>query len=170
MNEGIKQFFHQFLHPQRIIEEKGTVVEIRPKRLAIVECASKSACSGCGAAGNCCQSGPGANTRRIMADNIPCARVGDNVRVEIETSAGILDSESVQYIVAFVMLALGLGLGYGIASIIAVGMPAAALSVLMGLAFMCGALGILRFGRKAVVQTALARIVEIEQINPEDKA
>jgi hypothetical protein len=49
-------------------------------------------------------------------------------------------------------------------------MPAAALSVLMGLAFMCGALGILRFGRKAVVQTALARIVEIEQINPEDKA
>jgi hypothetical protein len=76
----------------------------------------------------------------------------------------------VQYIVAFVMLALGLGLGYGIASIIAVGMPAAALSVLMGLAFMCGSLGILRFGRRAVVQTALARIVEIEQINPEDKA
>jgi len=170
MNDAIKEFFHQLLHPQRTITESGTVVEIKPKRLALVECASKSACSGCGAAGNCCNKGPGTDTRRILADNIPCARVGDRVKVEIETSAGILDSESVQYMIAFVMLALGLGLGYGIASVLAVGISAAALAVLVGAAFMVGSIGILRFGRQAIVQTALARIVEIEQISPKDKA
>lgn len=170
MTDAIKQFLHKLLHTQRIISEIGTVVEIKPKRLALVECASKSACAGCGAAGSCCEKGPGGDTRRILADNIPCARVGDRVRVEIETSAGILDSETIQYMIAFVMLALGLGLGYGIASVLPVGISAAALAVLVGAAFMVGAIGILRFGRQAVVQTALARIVEIEQISPKDKA
>ena len=169
MNDAIKQFFYQLLHPQRTISESGTVVEIKPKRLALVECASKSACTGCSAAGSCCQKGPDANTRRILADNIPCARVGDEVEVEIETSAGILDSDTVQYMIAFVMLALGLALGYGIASVIAVGISAAALAVLVGAAFMVGAIGILRFGRQAVVQTALAKIVEIKEITSEDR-
>jgi len=170
MNDAIKDFFHQLLHPQHTISESGTVVEIKPKSLALVECASKNACSGCGAAGSCCEKGPGADTRRILADNIPCARVGDKVKVEIETSAGILDSDTIQYLIAFVMLALGLGLGYGIASVLAVGISAAALAVLIGTAFMVGSIGILRFGRQAVVQTALARIVEIEEITPNDKA
>lgn len=170
MKDAIKHFFHQLLHPQRIISESGTVVEIKPKRLALVECASKSGCIGCGAAGNCCEKGPGTDTRRILADNIPYARVGDKVKVEIETSAGILDSESVQYMIAFVMLALGLGLGYGIASAIAVGISAAALAVLLGAAFMTGTIGVLRFGRQAIVQTALAKIVEIQQTTSEDRA
>lgn len=169
-SKNIKSFWHQLLHPQRITSTSGTVVELKPKRLALVECANQSGCTGCGAAGNCCQKGPGANTKRILADNIPCARKGDIVRVEIETSAGILDSDTVLYIIAFVMLALGLALGYGIAASIAVGIPAAVLAILVGAAFMTGAIGVLRFGRQAVIQTALARIVEIEEITPKDRA
>lgn len=169
-NKAIKTFWHQLLHPQRTTKTSGTIVALKPKRLALVECADQSACSGCSAVGNCCQKGPGADTKRILADNIPSARVGDRVAVEIETSAGILDSDTMLYIIAFVMLALGLALGYGIAASIAVGIPAAILAILVGAAFMIGAIGVLRFGRQAVIQTALARIVEIEEITPEDRA
>lgn len=168
MNENIKTYVHQFLHPPRNIYAHGTVAEIKPKRLAVVECPSKTACSGCGAAGKCCQSASSGG-RRIMADNIPCARLGDKVKVEIETSAGILDSETVQYSIAFVMLALGLGLGYGIAKLLVTGISAALLALLIGAAFMTGIMGVLRFGRQGLVQTAMARIVEIEEIAEKDK-
>ncbi|MDY0213669.1 MAG: SoxR reducing system RseC family protein [Desulfuromonadaceae bacterium] len=169
-NKEIKKLWRQFLHPQRITSTTGTVVALKPKRLALVECADQNACSGCSGAGNCCQKGPGAGAKRIMADNIPYAREGDLVKVEIETSAGILDSDTVLYIIAFVMLALGLALGYGIAASIAVGIPAAILAILVGAAFMTGTIGVLRFGRQAVIQTALARIVEIKEITPKDRA
>lgn len=169
-NKTIKTFWHQLLHPQRVTRTSGTVVALKPKRLALVECADQNGCTGCGAAGNCCQKGAGSGAKHILADNIPYAREGDKVKVEIETSAGILDSDTVLYIIAFVMLALGLALGYGIAASIAVGIPAAVLAILVGAAFMTGAIGVLRFGRQAVIQTALARIVEIEEITPKDRA
>lgn len=165
MKSVLTAYWQQLLHPQKILSETGTIVELRPKRLALVACAG-GGCSGCGAAGNCCQGG-GDGQRRLLADNLPQARVGDRVRLEIETSAGLLDSSNLLYIVAFIMLALGLALGYGIASLLPVGVPAALLALLIGTAFLVGTFGVFRFGRQAVVQTALARIVEIIEITPE---
>ena len=156
---SIKQLFEH----QTTLEEIGVVSELREKRIAVVLREEGDGCSGCGASGGCCTGGGGGSEgkRRIFADNIPYARVGDTVRVEIETSAGIVDSQSFLYIISFIMLALGLAVGYFIANLIAVGIPAALLSLLIGCAFMVGTMGVLRFGRQAVVQGSLAKIIEI---------
>jgi positive regulator of sigma E activity len=159
---SIKQLFEH----QTTLEEIGVVSELREKRIAVVLREEGDGCSGCGASGGCCirNDGGGGGSdgkRRIFADNIPYARVGDTVRVEIETSAGIVDSQSFLYIISFIMLALGLAVGYFIANLIAVGIPAALLSLLIGCAFMVGTMGVLRFGRQAVVQGSLAKIIEI---------
>ncbi|OQY25355.1 MAG: hypothetical protein B6I37_01525 [Desulfobacteraceae bacterium 4572_35.2] len=160
---SVKQLFEY----QTTLEEVGVVSELREKRIAIVLREEGDGCSGCGASGGCCirndggDGGGSEGKRRIFADNIPYARVGDTVRVEIETSAGIVDSQSFLYVISFIMLALGLAVGYFIANLIAVGIPAALLSLLIGCAFMVGTMGVLRFGRQAVVQNSLARIVEI---------
>jgi positive regulator of sigma E activity len=163
---SVKQLFEY----QTTLEEVGVVSELREKRIAIVLREEGDGCSSCGASGGCCirndggdggDGGRSEGKRRIFADNIPYARVGDTVRVEIETSAGIVDSQSFLYVISFIMLALGLAVGYFIANLIAVGIPAALLSLLIGCAFMVGTMGVLRFGRQAVVQDSLARIVEI---------
>jgi positive regulator of sigma E activity len=158
--DKIKCYTKQLLEQQNTFSETGVVIEVRPKRIAIVSCSGGSSCSGCSAAGGCC-SGDGAGKKRIYADNIPHARSGDTVRVEIETTAGIADSQSFLYIIAFIMLAFGLAVGYFIATLLPVGISAALLSLLIGCAFMVGTMAVLRFSRPAVVQTSLAKIVEI---------
>ncbi|MCD6526117.1 MAG: SoxR reducing system RseC family protein [Desulfuromonas sp.] len=160
LKENLKQTLEPLLEQQTTITETGVVTELREKRLAIVSCEKGEGCSGCGASGGCCQSGSDGR-QRLIADNLLYARVGDTVRVEVETKAGIADSQSFLYIISFIMLALGLAVGYFIASLLPVGIPAALLSLLIGGAFMVGTLGVFRFGRQAVVQTSLARIVEI---------
>jgi len=155
-----KQLVEQLFERQTTLVEIGVVSELRENRIAVITRDEGDGCSGCGASGGCC-SGGGEGKRRLFADNIPYARVGDTVRVEIETSAGIFDSQSFLYIISFIMLALGLAVGYFIASFIAVGIPAALLSLLVGCAFMVGTMAVLRFGRQAVVQDSLAKIIEI---------
>lgn len=160
----IKKLVEQLFERQTTIEEIGIVSELRENRIAVISREESSGCSGCGASGGCCtggDSGGGEGKRRIFADNIPYARVGDTVRVEIETSAGLIDSQSFLYIISFIMLALGLAVGYFIATLIAVGIPAALLSLLIGGSFMIGTMGVFRFGRQAVVQDSLAKIIEI---------
>lgn len=170
LKETLKLYATRLLEQQTTIEEIGVVIELRAKRLAVVQCDQKESCSGCGAAGGCCMDGGddgvGGNygskgKRHLFADNIPHARVGDTVRVAVETKAGIADSQSFLYVMSFIMLALGLAVGYFIASLLPVGVPAALLALLIGSAFMVGTMGVLRFGRQAVVQTSLAKIVEI---------
>lgn len=156
----IRTYLRKLLERQHTIQETGVVVEVRDKRLAVVACAASSGCGDCAAAGGCCKGG-GDGQRRLLADNLPYARVGDTVRVEVETTAGIADSQTFLYLVSFIMLALGLAVGYFIASLLPVGIPAALLALLIGAAFMVGTLGVFRFGRQAVVQSSLARIVEI---------
>lgn len=167
MKQAVQKSLQRLLEHQAVIEETGVVVELREKRLAVVACASGEGCDGCGASGGCCQGG-GDGQRRLLADNQPYARVGDTVRVEVETQAGIADSQSFLYIIAFIMLALGLAVGYFIASLLPVGVPAALLALLIGGAFMVGTLGVFRFGRQAVVQTSLARIIEIVEPTQQD--
>lgn len=159
-----KQLVEQLFERQTTIEEVGVVSELRENRIAVILREEGAGCSGCGASGGCCTAGSdgnGAAKRRIFADNIPYARVGDTVRVEIETSAGLIDSQSFLYIISFIMLALGLAVGYFIATLVAVGIPAALLSLLIGCAFMVGTMGVLRFGRQAVVQGSLAKVIDI---------
>ena len=159
IKETLQDYARQLFKQQSTISETGEVIELREKRVAIVSCEGGSSCTGCGAAGGCCSGGAG--KKRRFADNIPQARVGDIVRVEVETTAGVADSQTFLYIVAFIMLAIGLGVGYFIASFLPVGIPAALLSLLIGCAFMVGALGVLRYARPAVVQSSFAKIVEI---------
>lgn len=163
----LKDTLKPLLEHQTTLSETGVVVELREKRLAIVACEQSDGCTGCGASGGCCRGGSDGR-RRLMADNLVYARMGDTVRVEVETKAGIADSQSFLYIIAFIMLALGLAVGYFIASLLPVGISAALLSLLIGGAFMIGTLGVFRFGRQAVVQTSLARIVEIIETTDND--
>ncbi|MDY0191755.1 MAG: SoxR reducing system RseC family protein [Desulfuromonas sp.] len=162
----IKEYAKQLFKQQGTITEEGEVVELRAKRVAIVNCEGGASCSGCGASGGCCSGGAG--KKRLFADNIPYARVGDRVLVQVETTAGIADSQTFLYVIAFIMLAIGLGVGYFIASFLPVGMPAALLSLLIGCVFMVGALGVLRFARPAVVQSSFAKIIEIVSTTEHD--
>lgn len=157
--DKIQEYAKQLFRQQSTFTEVGEVVEVRAKRVAIVNCDTSASCTGCGASGGCCSGGSG--KKRLFADNIPYARVGDKVLVQVETTAGVADSQTFLYIIAFIMLAIGLGVGYFIASLLPVGVPAALLSLLIGCVFMVGALGVLRFARPAVVQSSFAKIIEI---------
>lgn len=166
--EQVKCYLKQMFEHQSCFEEVGVVAEVREKRIAIVSCNSSGSCAGCAASGGCCSgtaaSGSGAGTttqKRIVADNIPHARVGDTVRVQIETNAGIADSSTFLYIATFIMFAFGLVVGYFVATLLPVGVPAALLALLIGAAFMIGTVAVLRVGRQAAVQTSLAKITEI---------
>ncbi len=161
--EQLQTHIRQLFKNNNMFTEVGEVVEVRAKRVAIVNCESSSSCTGCGASGGCCSGGSG--KKRLFADNIPHARVGDKVRVQVESTAGVADSQAFLYIIAFIMLAIGLGVGYFVASFLPVGVPAALLSLLIGCVFMVGALGVLRFARPAVVQSSFAKIIEIISTN-----
>jgi len=92
-----------------MIEEFGTIVELRDGRVAVVQCVKHSACQHCPSSGSC-QLGSDSESMLVEAFNQAGARLNDYVKV-VTTTKNFLQSSFLLYIVPIIALLAGALLG-----------------------------------------------------------
>ncbi|NLC69913.1 MAG: SoxR reducing system RseC family protein [Desulfuromonadaceae bacterium] len=92
-----------------MIEEIGTIVELRPDSVAMVQCRKSSACKGCASA-NLCSLGRDDGDRTVEVHNPLQAQVGERVRIAT-TSKAFYQSSFLVYIVPLIGLVVGALIG-----------------------------------------------------------
>lgn len=143
-----------------MIEEVGTVVELKSKRLAVVMCTKSSLCENCATNGNCAL-GDDDNTRLIEVHNPVAAEVGEQVRIATTTKS-FLQSSFLLYIVPLIALVIGAVAGMLVGEAIPTGLDPNLLSAIFGVFFMVGSFVILRVGSNALnKETYMPKIIEI---------
>lgn len=113
-----------------MINETGTVIELKAADIALVLCQKNSACAHCSAEGVCHPEGSG-QARTVEAFNPLGAQVGEQVRLSVSTRS-FLRSSFLLYIVPLIALVIGAFMGQEIAPLFENGLDANALSAIMG--------------------------------------
>ena len=143
-----------------MIEENGTVVELKGKATAVVMCRKSSLCEHCATSGSC-MLGDDNHTRLIEVMNGLGAEVGDHVRIAT-TTRSFLQSSFLLYIVPLIALVIGALVGKAVGEKLDVGLEANLLSAIFGVFFMIGSFVILRVGSSALSKEAyMPKIVAI---------
>ena len=143
-----------------MIEEIGTVVELKGKRTAVVMCQKSSLCEHCATNGNCAL-GDDDKTRLVEAQNLLGATVGDQVRIATTTKS-FLQSSFLLYIVPLIALVVGAIVGKLVGENLSTGLDPNLLSAIFGVFFMVGSFVLLRVGSSALAQeNYMPKIVEI---------
>ncbi|PLX73467.1 MAG: hypothetical protein C0615_10925 [Desulfuromonas sp.] len=143
-----------------MIEEFGSVVELRSKQIAVVLCQKSSFCENCAAEG-ICHVGDDQSSKLIEVHNHLAASVGDRVKIATTTRT-FLQSSFLLYIVPLIFLIVGAVSGQMIGDFLENGPDPNLLSALMGTAFMAGSFFILRAGTKMLSKEEfMPRIVAI---------
>ncbi len=127
-----------------MIEEVGTVVELKSKLNAVVMCTKSSLCENCATNGNCAL-GDDDNTRLIEVQNPIAAEVGDQVTIATTTKS-FLQSSFLLYIVPLIALVIGAVVGKLVGENLETGLDPNLLSAVFGVFFMAGSFVILRVG------------------------
>lgn len=92
-----------------MIEEYGTIIELKDKQIAVVECIKHSACQHCPSSG-ACQLGDDKDSMRVEAFNRAGGQLNDRVKV-VTTTKNFLQSSFLLYIVPIIGLLIGAVLG-----------------------------------------------------------
>ncbi len=143
-----------------MMEEKGTVVELKGKHLAVVLCKKGSFCEHC-ASMESCRLGEDNVSMLVDAHNPLGAAVGDRVRLAVSTR-NFLTSSFVVYIVPLIFLVIGGIVGHLVGERLEGGPGPDLLSAIIGVAFLAGSFLTIRVGTRALPKEAyLPRIVEI---------
>jgi len=143
-----------------MIEEIGTVVELRGKTTAVVMCKKSSLCENCATHSNCVI-GDDDRTRLIEAQNNLAASIGDQVLIATTTKS-FLQSSFLLYIVPLIALVIGAVAGKLVGENLDTGLDPNLLSAIFGVFFMIGSFVILRVGSSALTQDSyMPKIVEI---------
>ena len=143
-----------------MIEEIGTVVELKGKLNAVVMCTKSSLCENCATDGNCVL-GDNDNTRLIEVLNPLAASVGEQVRIATTTKS-FLQSSFLLYIVPLIALVIGAIDGKLVGENLATGLDPNLLSAVFGVFFMVGSFVILRVGSSVLnKESYMPKIVEI---------
>lgn len=143
-----------------MIEEYGTVVELKGTSVAAVLCKKSSMCEHCASAG-LCQMGDDSRSMVVEAQNTLGAEVGDRVKIVTSTKS-FLQSSFLLYIVPLIGLVIGAVAGQLIGEYFNLQLDHSLLSAIIGTAFMVGFFMIIRVGSKAIPrETFMPRIVEI---------
>ena len=143
-----------------MIEEVGTVVELRSKMIAVVMCTKSSLCENCATNGNCAL-GDDDKTRLIEVQNPLAAEVGEQVRIATTTKS-FLQSSFLLYIVPLIALVIGAIAGLLVGEKIPTGLDPNLLSAVFGVFFMCGSFVILRVGSNVLnKESYMPKIIEI---------
>lgn len=143
-----------------MIEEVGTVVELKGKLVAVVMCTKSSLCENCATNGNCALGDDG-NTRLIEVQNPLAAVIGEQVRIATTTKS-FLQSSFLLYIVPLIALVIGATAGMLIGENYRTGLDPNLLSAIFGLFFMSGSFVILRVGSSVLnKESYMPKIVEI---------
>jgi sigma-E factor negative regulatory protein RseC len=153
-----------------MLEEVGTVVELRGKQVALVLCQKSSACGHC-ASMEVCHIGDDSRARTVEAFNTLGARIGDRVRI-VTSTRNFLQSSFVLYIVPLMGLLLGAVLGLLVGEKMPEGPDPNLLSAIIGVAFLVGSFLAIRVGSRAIAkETFMPRIHSIlveDEVYPEE--
>ena len=143
-----------------MIEEVGTVVELKSKMIAVVMCTKSSLCENCATNGNCAL-GDDDNTRLIEVHNMLGAEIGEQVRIATTTKS-FLQSSFLLYIVPLIALVIGAIAGLLVGEKIPTGLDPNLLSAIFGVFFMSGSFVILRVGSNVLnKESYMPKIIEI---------
>ncbi len=143
-----------------MIEESGTIVELKGKHVAVVLCKKNSFCKHC-ASMEVCQVGDDNRSMLVDAHNALGAKVGDKVKL-VTSSKSFLQSSFLLYIVPLLSLVAGAIAGNLIGERMGGGINPDLLSAIMGTAFLVGSFLVIRVGSRAVSrENYMPRIVEV---------
>jgi sigma-E factor negative regulatory protein RseC len=131
-----------------MIEEVGTVVELRGKHLAMVLCQKSSLCDHCATSGACHIKDDG-RARLVEAHNALGATVGDRVRVAVSTRT-FLQSSFIVYIVPLLALVIGAVIGKLVGETLVDGPSPDLLSAIFGVFFLAGSFLVIRLGSRVL--------------------
>ncbi len=132
-----------------MIEEIGTVVELKGKHTVMVMCKKSSLCENCASNGHCALDDD-ARTRIIEVHNSLGAGVGDRVRI-VTSTRSFLQSSFLLYIVPLIALVIGAIAGELVGErIIDSGLDPNLLSAIFGVFFMTGSFVVIRVGSSAL--------------------
>jgi len=141
-----------------MMEENGTVVELKGKHVALVMCEKSSSCKNCPSMESCKVSDDN-RSMIVESHNTIGADVGDRVRLAI-SSKKFLSSSFLVYIVPLVALIIGAVIGEMIGSGLENGVNPDLFAAVFGLAFLVGSFLIIKVATKAIPKdTYLPRII-----------
>ena len=145
-----------------MIEEIGSVVELKGKQIAVVLCQKSSFCQHC-ASMQSCQVGSDNRSMLVEAHNPLGAEVGDRVKV-VTSSKTFLQSSFLLYIVPLLFLLVGAVSGRTIGSVLGNGLNPDLLAAIIGVAFLAASFLVIRVGSRAIPREAtMPRVAEILQ-------
>ena len=143
-----------------MIEETGTIVELKSKQIAVVLCKKSSFCKNC-ASMESCQIGSDNQSKLVEVHNLVGAQVGDEVKIATSTRS-FLQSSLLLYIFPLVALLVGAVSGQLLGESLVSGPDPNLLSAIIGLGFMAGAFLIIKVGSRAIpAANFMPRITEI---------
>ncbi|WP_305041426.1 SoxR reducing system RseC family protein [Geoalkalibacter sp.] len=143
-----------------MIEETGTIVELKGKQVAVVLCKKSSFCKHC-ASMEACQIGNDNSSRLIEVHNFIGAQIGDEVKIATSTRS-FLQSSFVLYLVPVMFLVLGASLGQLIGERLHNGPDPNLLAALVGVGFLVGGLLCIKVGTKSIKsEDFMPRITEV---------
>ncbi|WP_429886197.1 SoxR reducing system RseC family protein [Geoalkalibacter halelectricus] len=143
-----------------MLEETGTIVEIKGLRTAVVLCRKSSMCENCAARTNC-RPGDDGDLRRIEAHNGLGAIVGDTVKIATDTRS-FLQGSFLLYILPLIFLLIGAGTGQLLGQRFNAGPDPNLLAALLGILFLTLSFVGIRLGtRHLSADNFMPRITEI---------
>ena len=145
-----------------MIEEYGTIVELKGREIAVVLCQKNSACAHCPSSG-ACQLGDDSKSMLVETFNVAGGRVGDRVKV-VTTTKHFLQSSFMLYIVPIIGLLVGAFAGQWLGENLAIGIDPSLLSAIFGVIFLVGTFLGIRLGTRTLKREVfMPKIVAIEQ-------
>ncbi|WP_303720966.1 SoxR reducing system RseC family protein [Malonomonas rubra] len=144
-----------------MIEEVGTVVELKAPEIAVVQCKRNSACDHCPSS-SVCKMGDDGEVMLVDAFNGVGAKVGDRVRI-VTSTKHFLQSSFMLYIVPIIGLLIGALIGQNIGDRGTLGIEPSLFSALLGVTFLIVTfLGIRFVTRKLKREAFMPHIVNIK--------
>ncbi len=144
-----------------MIEEFGTVIELKEQQVAVVMCKRNSACDHC-PSGGVCKTGDDKETMLVDAFNAVNAQISDQVKI-VTSTKHFLQSSFMLYIVPIIGLLIGALLGQAIGERVDWGLDPSLLSALTAVVFLAGTFFAIRIGTRALKREVfMPRIVEIK--------
>ena len=144
-----------------MIEEIGTIVELRGKQSAVVLCKKSTLCENCASSGSCSIGDDDDRSRLVEAHNPQGAVVGDRVRIVTSTKS-FLHSSFLLYIAPLIALVIGAVIGKAVGEHLVMNLDANLLSAIFGVFFLVGSFVIIRVGSNALNPDLYKpRIVEV---------
>ena len=143
-----------------MIEEFGSIVELKGKNVAVVLCQKSSFCKNCAAEGSC-HVGEDNSSKLVEVHNHLAATIGDRVKIAT-SSRSFLQSSFLLYIVPLIFLVTGAAIGQLTAESLDNGLDSNVVSSITGVAFMAASFLMIRIGSRSLSKEAyMPRIVEI---------